>query len=469
MIDIKMTSARAVLGFVLPFAVVLTMVLSGIDIFIALIAALAVLVIYGMILGAKLKDMEKAMANGASAVIGAVLVVILVGGLIGVWMACGSVPAMLYYGIKLINPQMFLPLAFIICSITSLATGACWGTAATVGVALIGVAAGIGVPLPLAAGAIISGSHFGDKLSPLSDTTLLASATARADLYDHIVSMLYDTIPVTVICLVAYSILGAGYGNGASNLSEITAITDGIQAEFRINLWMLVPPMVTIFMAVKRVPSIIVFGFNIFFGILWAMLFQGVGFAEMCKVAFYGYVSSSPVESVSSLLSRSGAASMATTIYVSLFSGMFAGLLQNMNILPTLMGLATRHIKSSKGLITMTSATCILLMVGGGGQYTTLTLPGTAFHDTYEKYDIKPCVLSRIMENSGTLIGSIIPWDVSGIFLASTLGVPTLVYFPFALLPLLSPFIDIINGWLGFGVFHSNEPVRLTLKRRKDN
>ena len=203
------------------------------------------------------KDMEKAMANGASAVIGAVLVVILVGGLIGVWMACGSVPAMLYYGIKLINPQMFLPLAFIICSITSLATGACWGTAATVGVALIGVAAGIGVPLPLAAGAIISGSHFGDKLSPLSDTTLLASATARADLYDHIVSMLYDTIPVTVICLVAYSILGAGYGSGASNLSEITAITDGIQAEFRINLWMLVPPMVTIFMAVKRVPSII--------------------------------------------------------------------------------------------------------------------------------------------------------------------------------------------------------------------
>ena len=156
MIDIKMTSARAVLGFVLPFAVVLTMVLSGIDIFIALIAALAVLVIYGMILGAKLKDMEKAMANGASAVIGAVLVVILVGGLIGVWMACGSVPAMLYYGIKLINPQMFLPLAFIICSITSLATGACWGTAATVGVALIGVAAGIGVPLPLAAGAIMT-------------------------------------------------------------------------------------------------------------------------------------------------------------------------------------------------------------------------------------------------------------------------------------------------------------------------
>lgn len=321
----------------------------------------------------------------------------------------------------------------------------------------------------MAAGAIISGSHFGDKLSPLSDTTLLASATARADLYDHIVSMLYDTIPVTVICLVAYSILGAGYGSGASNLSEITAITDGIQAEFRINLWMLVPPLVTIFMAVKRVPSIIVFGFNIFFGILWAMLFQGVGFAEMCKVAFYGYVSSSPVESVSSLLSRGGAASMATTIYVSLFSGMFAGLLQNMNILPTLMGLATRHIKSSKGLITMTSATCILLMVGGGGQYTTLTLPGTAFHDTYEKYDIKPCVLSRIMENSGTLIGSIIPWDVSGIFLASTLGVPTLVYFPFALLPLLSPFIGIINGWLGFGVFHSNEPVRLTLKRRKDN
>ena len=467
--NIELTLPKALLGFLLPLIVILSMVLAGIDIFIALIFASAILMAYGLFLGAKWKYIEEVAIAGVASVLSPVIVVLLVGAVIGVWMASGSVPAMLYYGLKIVNPHFFLPTAFLVCTITSLATGSCWGTAGTMGVALMGVAAGLGIPLPLAAGAVISGSHVGDKLSPLSDTTLLASASAKSNLYDHIVSMLYDTIPIGVICLVFYTVVGVFNSVDSSlNLNDVTVLTDGLRTQFHISPLMLIPPVLTIILSLKRVPAIAVFGISIFFGMGWAIVFQGMNFTEMCSIAFYGYISNGPVDALNELLSRGGAASMANTIYVSMFSGIFAGLLHNLRILPTLMDQVARFIKSSRGLITLTSLSCVLLMIGGGGQYTTLTLPGVAFHDTFKKYDVHPAVLSRTMENSGTLIGSIIPWDVSGIFLAETLGVPTLVYLPFALLPLLSPLMGIINGWLGMGVFHWDEKVRLTLKRRKD-
>ena len=456
----KLTLAKAILGFLIPFAVVLTLVILGNDILIALIFAIFVLLIYGLVIGFKWDFLQEAILSGGKSVLGAVLVMMMVGMLIGVWMSCGSVPAMLYYGLKIINPSLFLPLAFVICMITSLATGTSWGTAGTMGVALIGVAAGMGIPLPLAAGAIVSGSHVGDKLSPLSDTTLLASASSGTNLFDHIVSMLYTTVPISILCLILYGVMGYGYGQNATEFSQIQEITNGLAASFRIDPWMLVPPLLVIVLSVKRLPTIGAFGIGIVFSIIWAMIFQGASFNEILNVAVNGFQSNTGVASVDDLLSRGGALGMASTIFVSIMAGMFAGMLKEMTILSTIMSHIKKAMSTPGSLIFTVTVTCLALMAGGGGQYCTLTLPGVAFRESFDELDIHSCVLSRTMEDTGTLVGSIIPWDVSAIFFATTLGVATVDYLPYAFLPLVSPILAIVGGFIGYGVFRKNDPIK---------
>lgn len=463
----EMTLHKALIGFFIPLCVVLALVITGHDVFIALFLAMVTLVIIALLFGFKFDFIEKAIIGGGETVLGAVLIMMMVGILIGVWMSCGSVPAMLYYGLKIINPRFFLPIAFILCVITSLATGTSWGTAGTMGVALMGIAAGMGIPLPMAAGAIVSGANVGDKMSPLSDTTLLASATTGTKLFDHIVSMLYTTVPASLICLVTYTALGWKYGNAAFNLGDAKVLIDGLFSSFNINPLMLIPPLLVIVMSVRRIPANAVFGIAIIFSIIWAMIFQGVHLSDVLDVAVNGFVSNSGVESLDNLLSRGGVMSMSYTTFVMLFAGMFAGLLKELGILATIMGKVKKYVSTPGSLITAVVASCIALMTAGGGQYATLTLPGVAFRESFDEMDIHSCVLSRTMEDTGTLIGTIIPWDITGIFFATALGVATLDYAPFALLALMSPILAIANGWLGFGVFRRNDKIAYNpLKRR---
>ncbi len=455
----QLTFTKALIGFLLPLAVVIALVLLGNDIVIALLMAMFVLAVYGLIIGFKWSFLQDALMAGGSSVLGAVLIMIFVGMTTGVWMACGSVPSMLYYGLELINPKFFCPIAFLICALTSLATGTSWGTAATMGVALIGVGGGLGIPLGLVAGAVISGAHVGDKLSPLSDTTLLSSASTKTNLFDHIVSMLYTTVPISVICLVLYSVLGYKYGSQALNIEQIEVIKTGIATDLNISPWMLIPPALVIILSVKKVPATASFGIGIVFSVIWGMIFQGESLNDMFNYAINGYVSQTGVEGVDSLLSRGGAVGMASTIYVSILAGMFAGLLDKMTILSTLMTKVKKVVHTPGNLIATTVAACVALMVGGGGQYCTLTLPGVAFRESYDELDVNSAVLSRTMEDTGTLIGSIIPWDVSAIFFATALGVATLEYLPFAFLPLITPFLAIIGGYLGYGILHKDEKV----------
>lgn len=456
----QITLKKSLVGFLFPFFVVLILVLCGNDIIIALFLAIVVLAIWGLLSGFKWDIIQGGLIKGGTSVLGAVLVMIMVGMLIGVWMSCGSVPAMLYYGLKIIDPRFFLPISFIICVLTSIATGTSWGTAGTMGIALIGVAASMGIPLPLAAGAIISGAHVGDKLSPLSDTTLLASSSANVNLFDHITAMLYTTVPISLICLIIYSVLGFHYGSGYVDLAQIDEITNGLANTFRINPAMLIPPLLVIVLSIKRLPAISIFGIGIVFSIIWAVIFQNVEIVNVLNVAVNGFSSNTGMEAVDNLLSRGGALSMSSTIYVSIMAGMFAGLLKEMTILPTIMAYLRKTVQTPGKLIFTVTATCIALMVGGGGQYCTLTLPGVAFRDSFDDLDIHPCVLSRTMEDTGTLIGSIIPWDVSAVFFATTLGVATLDYLPYAFLPLFSPLLAIIGGFIGYGVFRSDDVIK---------
>lgn len=465
----EMTFRKALFGFLIPLAIVLSIVLTGNDVFIALFLAMTVLIVYGLAIGFKFDFLLQAILDGASSIMGAVLIMLMVGMLVAVWMLCGSVPSMLYYGLKIINPQFFLPISFIICIITSTATGSSWGTAGTMGVALMGVAAGMGLPLPLAAGCIISGAHVGDKLSPLSDTTLLASASTGTKLFDHIASMLYTTVPGSILCLIIYTIMGWQYGKTGLQLDEINILTEGIASTFHINPLMLIPPVLVIVLSIKRMPAHAVFGIGIIFSAVWAVIFQGVGLNEIFSALINGYTANTSVESLNSLLSRGGTISMASTIYVTIFSGMFAGLLKHMQILSTLMMRIRKIVRTPAGLVTTVTVACSALMIGGGGQYTTLTLPGVAFKESFDEMDVHSCVLSRTLEDTGTLIGSIIPWDVSAIFFATTLGVGTLEYLPFAILPLASPIIAILNAWTGFGMFRLNDRIRYAPFFRRKN
>ena len=358
------------------------------------------------------------------------------------------------------SPAVFLPVAFILCGLTSLATGTSWGTAGTMGVALMGVAYGMGMPLPLAAGCIVSGAHIGDKLSPLSDTTLLASASTGTDLFDHIISMLYTTVPASIICLVAYTLMGLKYSKSALDLGQIEVITQGLAKSANINLLMLIPAILVITLAVLRLPSLAVFGIGIVVSMLWAIIFQGATPNDVLGVAVNGFSAQTGIADVDSLLSRGGILSMMSTVYVSILAGMFAGLLHKTRILVVLMNQVKRVIHSVGGLITTVTVACLALMLGGGGQYATMTLPGVAFRESFDEFDVHSGVLSRTMEDTGTLVGSIIPWDVSAIFFASALGVPTLKLLPYALLPLLSPVLAVVQGYLGHGVYRKDDKMK---------
>ena len=456
---------QACIGFFLPITFVIGLVIYGADILGALTIGILASASYASFLGFQWTDIQGAATKGAQRVLPAAIIMMLVGALIGIWMVSGSVPSMLYFGIKLIHPAFFLTIAFLICVITSLATGTSWGTAGTMGVALIGIASGVGISLPATAGAIISGALIGDKFSPLSDTTLLASASAGADLFDHITSMLYTTVPAALVCIVAYTGIGLQYRNLTLESESIIALQNGLHDNFQIGLLPIIPVALILILSAKKVPAIIVFSVGILFSGLWAMITQGANLLTVFEIAINGYDSRTGVESIDSLLSKGGAMSMAHTIYVSLGAGIFGGILNETGILQVLIHKIAQSIKSAGTLIATVTASCLGLMIGGGGQYCTLSLPGVAFAQAFKEKDIHPSVLSRTMEDSGTLVGSVIPWDVSALFYASILGVATLDYLSFTYLVILSPILAIANGYLGFGVFRANENVRLFYRR----
>ncbi|MCR1900108.1 Na+/H+ antiporter NhaC [Irregularibacter muris] len=457
---VELTMKKALIGFLLPLATVLSLVISGVDIMIAMLAAIMVVAIFALVVGYKWEQVEQAVIEGGKSVLGAVMIMIMVGMLIGIWMSSGSVPSMLYYGLKLINPMLFLPITLIICVITSLATGTSWGTAGTMGVALIGVASGLGIPLPLVCGCILSGAVIGDKLSPLSETTLLASASSGTKLFDHIVSMLYTTVPLFLISFIAYGVLGAQYAQSNIDLENVNVLINGLESGFNINPLMLIPPVVVIVLSIKRVPSLAAFGIGILFSVIWAVIFQDTTFKEVLSVAINGYVSKTGVESLDNLLTRGGAMSMAYVMFTAMMAGMFSGVLRHLNILSTIMERVMKYVHTSKALIGTTLGAGLALMLGGGGQYTTLTLPGAAFREAYDDLDVHSSVLSRSMEDVGTMIDCIIPWTVSGVFYSGVFGVPVLEYLPFAFLSLLSPFMALFNAYFGFGVYYKNDQVK---------
>ena len=458
---------KAAVSFLLPLATIITLVVQGTPIVIALLSALCVSSVISFCMGQRWAQIQDAAMQGVVRVFPATFMMILVGIMIAVWIASGSVPTLLYYGMKLINPTYFLPLTFVVCMITCLTTGTSWGTAGTVGLALMGVSQGLGVPLPMTAGAIISGALVGEKMSPISSTTILTAASTNTNLIDHILSMMNTTVPSAVVSIVLFTYLGFTHGSASADIHGIAALGDGLKQSFTISPVLLIPPVFVLAFSALRKPAIPVFMGGIVLGLLCALLVQGASLLHLLEAGMNGYKSQTGIQSIDALLSRGGAVSMATTVYLCLSAGIFGGILDRQGILSTLLDGLLNHARSVGGLILSTTIACLALMVGGAGQYCTLTLPGVAFRRSFEERDVHSSVLSRTMEDSGTMVGAVIPWDVSAVYYSSVLGVTMWAYGPYTYIAWMTPFVSVLFGYLGIGAFRRGQKVRpLTVRHR---
>lgn len=465
---LEMTLPCALAGFILPIALMIIMIFSGISLTLSMLSSVIVLLVFGKIRNFKWADLDAAMSDGIRSIASAAVIMILVGALVGVFMSSGTIPAMLYYGFKIIKPAVFLPVAFLLSGFVAICTGTSWGAVGTIGVVLIGMSDGLNIPLWYTAGAIISGAQMGDKMSPLSDTTLLAAASADTSVINHVVSMFYTTVPAALVCVVVYFFLGI-HNSGSLVDSEVMLLSNGILSSFHINLLMLIPVIVVLVLSVRQVPAFIAFTAGIIIAGIWAVAFQGVSVADIFGYAMNGYVSSTGVESLDGLLSRGGVNGMLEMISVILMAGMISGLLDKMKILEPIVAAITSRVNSVTGIVTATLA-CAGILAIPGAQYPPLTIPAFAFKSTYDKMDINRAVLSRSMEDLGTLLCAVLPYGISAAYYSATLGVEPLKYIPFTLLPILSPIIALVNAWLGIGIFRIKDPVvyRPFWRRPKD-
>lgn len=375
------------------------------------------------------------------------LILYIIGTLIGTWIASGTVPLIIYWGLKLINPSMFLVTTAIISSVVAIATGSSWSTAGTVGVALMGVGAGLGVNPAMTAGAIISGAYLGDKMSPLSDTTNLAPAVAEGDLFDHIKAMLYTTVPGFIITLIVFFVLGMNYSGEISG-STINNFTVSLQQNFNLNILTLIPPIIIIICAIKKVPSFITLIVATLVAALLAIFLQGETVTSMAGIMNSGYTAETGISEIDSLLSRGGFQSMNWTASLAMLGITLGAILEKNGVLEVLLGQVVKYTASTGGLVTATVLSTVGLNMITASQYTSIVISGRMFISEYKRRDMLPQTLSRTLEDSGTITSPLVPWNTCAVFMAGTLGVSTVQYAPFAILCWVVPIISIVYGFM---------------------
>lgn len=446
--------------FVILFLVVIlafSLIVLGSDPHIPLILATIVAGLVGVfILGYSWSDLEESIIATIGMAMQAVLILMVIGSIIGTWILSGTVPTMIYYGLQILSPGIFLVATTLICMIVSVSTGSSWTTAGTVGIALMGVGIGLGIPEGVVAGAIVSGAYFGDKMSPLSDTTNLAPAMAGTTLFEHIKSMMWTTIPAILIALVLFGIMGGRYAGQELNVAEINAMLAAMSENFNINLALLIPPIVVIAIVVMKIPALPGLMTGVLLGGVFAAIFQGAGLGEFIDAAHYGFYLESGNEIVDELLSRGGLDGMMWTISLILIALSFGGVLEKTGMLHAIGGAILQFANSTGSLIAATVLTCFAVNLLSGEQYISLVIPGRMYRDAYKEKGIHPSILSRALEGGGTVTSALIPWNTCGAFMWSTLGVHPFTYLPYAFFNLTMPVVEIIAGFLGWGVFNED-------------
>nr|WP_312578419.1 Na+/H+ antiporter NhaC [Sedimentibacter sp.] len=410
-------------------------------------------------LGFTWKEIEQGIIDSIGSTMQAILILAVVGSLIGVWIAGGIVPTLIYYGLQVLSPTFFLVASVILCSIVSLATGSSWTTAGTVGVALIGVAQGLGISVPLAAGAIISGAYFGDKMSPMSDTTNLAPAMAGSELFDHIKHMFYTTSVSYGITLVIFLLVGFRYAGSELDTGAINEILNAIAGAYTINPLLMLVPVVVIVMVAMKIPALPGLVVGIILGAL-CTVYQGGDFGAILDALQNGAVTESGHEMVDELLTNGGLQSMMWTISLIMCALTFGGVLEKTGMMATIANKLLSFARSTGSLILVTVVTCLFINILCGDQYLAIALPGKMYKEEYHRRGLAPRNLSRALEDSGTVTSALIPWNTCGATMSTFLGVPTLSYIPFAFFNLLSPITTVVFGFLGLTIMKlENDPA----------
>lgn len=435
---------------------------------VALITAGFLAALIALAKGITWQSMESAIIKNIGVVAQAILILILVGSLIGTWILGGVVPSLIVWGLKLLHPSFFLVVSVVISGIVSLATGSSWSTAGTLGLALIGIGNTMGIYPGLSAGAVISGAYFGDKMSPFSETTNLASSMVNTELFTHIRHMLFTTTPSLVISLALFLVIGLTQSSEGYDPDKIQSVIQGIDSSFDTSLYILLPVVILIYLVYKKTPAIPALIIGSIMGIAMAVLFQpsavtqlannpDLGYATAAaksslKAAASGFESHTGIDTVDKLLSRGGMSGMLTTIWLIISAMFFSGVMEGSGMLQRIANSILRWVRGTGNLIAATLGSAIFMNITAPDQYLSIVITGRMYKDAYDKEGLAPKNLSRALEDSGTLSSALIPWNTCGAFMAAALGVSTLTYLPFAFLNLLNPIISLIYGYTGFTI-----------------
>lgn len=415
-----------------------------------------------MILGARLghryQDLQGAITKGISNGLEAILILIAVGALIGTWIAGGVVPTLIYYGLEMIHPSIFLLATLLICSVTSLATGTSWGTVGTAGIAMMVIGEGLGMPLPLVAGAVLSGAYFGDKLSPLSDSTILAASMSKVDVIAHVRAMLYLDIPAYLITAALFTGAGFIYSGKNTDLEKVEFLKNALLQEFDIHIWMLAPALFVILMLAFKQPSLPTIAAGSLLGAAWASIFQGMSFVDALATAYSGFSISTGIEFTDELLNRGGIEGMLGSVAVIILGLGFGGLLEHLGILKVIVSSFERFLTSAGNVTLSTLIVAFLANVFGCAMYVSLILTPKIMEESYDNLHIDRRVLARNSEVGGTLTSGMVPWSDNGIFMAGILGVSTFAYVPFMWLSFVSILLAIIYGYTGKYIWYVKDP-----------
>jgi len=439
---------------------------------IVLTLAAAVAAIVAIKNGHKWFDLQKAMIAGISTAMVAILILLAVGALIGTWLMAGTVPSLIYYGMQILSPQWFFAATCLICSVAALATGSSWTVAGTLGVALIGVSMGLGLSPAITAGAIISGAYFGDKMSPLSDTTNLAPAVVETDIFSHIRHMAWTTGPSYTVAIFLFAVVGLGTDSTSDSLA-LQQLMATLEQNFNISAFALLPLIVVLYMAYKKIPPLPTILFGALLGGVMAVILQpevvlrfadspelsrGIAMTKGVWLALSdGFVSTTGVAEVDNLLTRGGMSSMLVTIWLIITALAFGAVLEHAGMLQRLIDGALKRAKTTGSLIMTVVLSCIGINIVAADQYIAIVLPGKMYRAEFARRKLDPKNLSRVIEDAGTLTSPLVPWNTCGAYMAATLGVGTLAYLPFAFFNLINPVVSVIYGFTGFTIVKIDE------------
>ncbi|MAH99228.1 MAG: Na+/H+ antiporter NhaC [Euryarchaeota archaeon] len=413
-------------------------------------------------IGFKWSELQIGIVNSISSAIPSILILFLVGSLAGSWMLSGIVPAMIYYGIQLLNPKIFLIASCLICIIVSVATGSSWTTSATIGIALIGIGKALGISEGLIAGSILSGAYFGDKMSPLSDTTNLSPAVAGSDLFSHIRYLSYTAFPSILICLVLFLFLGlSNYSN--INQTNSTLISNAISEKFYLSPILFFVPLFVIFLIYKKIKALPSLFCGTLLGVIFALIFQPDLVKEVSGIndsnfkslfvgimkSLYGTISiSTSNEMVNELLTSGGMFGMLSTIWLIFSAMIFGGVMEVSGFLKKIVNTILTSVQSTGSLVTSTVGTCIFFNLTASDQYLSIVVPGRMFSETYKKNGLDPVNLSRTLEDGGTVTSVLVPWNTCGAYHATVLNVSTLTYLPYCFFSIISPLMTILFAYM---------------------